>query len=389
MVVFKKIGFEKKSFGETPQKFCSTGGRVHSTAMAAAAGSLLLGGSPLLSILRPQIKWINIPRAAVAVPSGDKVTSYQLREGQRRLFHRLPSGLAMEVIFQEGQAAASYSEEGCRNPPLVFVHGSFHAAWCWAEHWLPFFSDSGYDCYALSLLGQGESDVPSGTAAGTLQTHTSDIADFILKEVRSPPVLIGHSFGGLIVQSYISNMTDASSSNPSSLSENVAAPPLLAGAVLLCSVPPTGNSGLLWRYLLTKPIAAIKVTLSLAAKAFANSLPLCKETFFSSTMEDHLVLKYQKLMKASSKLSLFDLRKLNASLPVPSPAKNTVKLLIMGASNDFIVDAEGLNETTRFYGVQPICVEGVAHDMMLDSLWCKGAQILLLWLQELQKDQVV
>lgn len=34
-----------------------------------------------------------------------------------------------------------------------------------------------------------------------------------------------------------------------------------------------------------------QVTLSLAAKAFANSLPLCKETFFSSTMEDHLVLK--------------------------------------------------------------------------------------------------
>lgn len=29
-----------------------------------------------------------------------------------------------------------------------------------------------------------------------------------------------------------------------------------------------------------------QVTLSLAAKAFANSLPLCKETFFSSTMDE-------------------------------------------------------------------------------------------------------
>lgn len=42
-------------------------------------------------------------------------------------------------------------------------------------------------------------------------------------------------------------------------------------------------------------------------------------------------------MKASSKLPLFDLRKLNASLPVSPPAKGTVKLLIMGASDDFIV----------------------------------------------------
>ncbi|XP_064979988.1 uncharacterized protein LOC135622251 isoform X1 [Musa acuminata AAA Group] len=357
--------------------------------MAAAVSPPLVGASPLLSLLPPPRKRSAVPRAAVSASASAraKACSYQLREGQFRRFHRLPSGLAIEVIFQEAQAAAA-AEEGLRNPPLVFIHGSFHAAWCWVEHWLPFFSDSGYDCYALSLLGQGESDVPSGAAAGTLKTHTSDVSDFIRKEVRSPPVLIGHSFGGLIVQSYISNMTYSYSSEQPSLSENLVAHPLLAGAVLVCSVPPTGNSGLVWRYLLTKPIAAIKVTLSLAAKAFANSLPLCKETFFSSTMEDHLVLKYQELMKASSKLPLFDLRKLNASLPVSPPAKGTVKLLIMGASDDFIVDTEGLQETATFYGVQAVCVEGVAHDVMLDSRWEKGAQTFLSWLQELQRDQI-
>lgn len=34
-----------------------------------------------------------------------------------------------------------------------------------------------------------------------------------------------------------------------------------------------------------------QVTRSLAAKAFQTSLPLCKETFFSPAMEDHLVLR--------------------------------------------------------------------------------------------------
>ncbi|XP_042448370.1 uncharacterized protein LOC122033422 [Zingiber officinale] len=341
-----------------------------------------VAGTPLLSFVRPPGKRVVVPRATVSASPVTKAASYQLREGQSRLFYRLPSGLAMEVIFQKGQKMVA-AEEGRRTPPLVFVHGSFHAAWCWAERWLPFFSDSGYDCYALSLLGQGESDVPlAATVAGTLQTHSGDVADFIRKEVKSPPVMIGHSFGGLIVQSYISNMEDSFSSNQSSLSENHSSYPLLAGAALICSVPPTGNSGLVWRYLLTKPIAAIKVTLSLAAKAFANSLPLCKETFFSSTMEDNLVLRYQELMKVSSKLSLFDLRKLNAALPVPSPGKGKVKLLILGASDDFIVDAKGLQETSRFYNVQPVCVSGVAHDMMLDSLWEKGAQILLFWLRD-------
>ena len=42
-------------------------------------------------------------------------------------------------------------------------------------------------------------------------------------------------------------------------------------------------------------------------------------------------------MKESSKLPLFDLRKLNAALPVPSVPNNTTEVLVVGAINDFIV----------------------------------------------------
>lgn len=199
-------------------------------------------------------------------------------------------------------------------------------------------------------------------------------------------MLIGHSFGGLIVQSYLSNRY---SSHGSSSSVRDDLHPLLAGAVLMCSVPPSGNSGLVWRYLLTKPVSAIKVTLSLAAKAFANSLPLCKETFFSSTMDDHLVQRYQELMRESSKLPLFDLKKLNASLPVTSIPKNSVELLVIGASEDFIVDKEGLHETANFYDVQAVSIEGVAHDMMLDSSWEKGADTILSWLKSSIKQPMI
>ncbi|KAL2514575.1 Diacylglycerol kinase 7 [Forsythia ovata] len=41
----------------------------------------------------------------------------------------------------------------------------------------------------------------------------------------------------------------------------------------------TNISGIVWRYLFSKPIAAFKITRSLAAKAFQTSLPLCKENF--------------------------------------------------------------------------------------------------------------
>ncbi|PIA33286.1 hypothetical protein AQUCO_04100010v1 [Aquilegia coerulea] len=309
---------------------------------------------------------------------------FELKQGQNRIFHQLPSGLNMEVIYQKGILKDSTNVETLRkrrrkNPPLVFIHGSFHAAWCWAVHWLPFFSGFGYDCYAVSLLGQGESDVSSGPAAGTLQTHAMDVANFVEKEINIPPVLIGHSFGGLIVQSYISNMSNTSFSGSNNMH------PELAGAILVCSVPPSGNSGLVWRYLFSKPIAAFKVTMSLAAKAFATSLPLCKETFFSNEMEDNLVQRYQELMKDSSRMPLFDLKKLNESLPVSSVPKSFVKILVVGANNDFIVDNEGLNETANFYGVPPVSIEGVAHDMMLDCSWEKGAQVILSWLNDFNK----
>lgn len=47
--------------------------------------------------------------------------------------------------------------------------------------------------------------------------------------------------------------------------------------------------------------------------------------------------RYQELMKESSRMPLFDLRKLNASLPVPSTPNCPLDILVLGANNDFIV----------------------------------------------------
>ncbi|GAB2229293.1 hypothetical protein Droror1_Dr00023431 [Drosera rotundifolia] len=99
----------------------------------------------------------------------------------------------------------------------------------------------------------GESDSPSNKVAGTLQTHVNDLAHFIEKELPLPPVLVGHSFGGLIVQNYIANMRSEQVLGAGKMHQE------LTGAVLVCSVPPTGNSGLVWRYVFTKPVAAFKV----------------------------------------------------------------------------------------------------------------------------------
>ena len=45
-------------------------------------------------------------------------------------------------------------------PPLVFIHGSYHAGWCWAEHWMPFLAAKGYETYSISLRGTSGTLVP-------------------------------------------------------------------------------------------------------------------------------------------------------------------------------------------------------------------------------------
>ena len=52
---------------------------------------------------------------------------------------------------------------------------------------------------------------------------------------------------------------------------------------------------------------------------------------------DYFLISYQELMKDSSRMPLFDLRKLNASLPVPSVPKSSIEILVVGAMDDFIV----------------------------------------------------
>ena len=116
---------------------------------------MCLSSFPLSKTLKLYPKSTLTP-LAILTSSGYKMrVPYQLKDGQNRQFHELKSGLKMEVISQKKEKRnGEEQEEKNDKPPLVFIHGSFHGAWCWAEHWLPFFAHYGFDCYALSLLAQ-------------------------------------------------------------------------------------------------------------------------------------------------------------------------------------------------------------------------------------------
>lgn len=82
-------------------------------------------------------------------------------------------------------------------PTFVLVHGSWHGAWCW-RRLLPLLRAQGCEAHALTLTGVGErahllsSDV-------TLATHVDDVLGLIEAEELQQVVLVGHSYGGIVV----------------------------------------------------------------------------------------------------------------------------------------------------------------------------------------------
>ena len=89
-----------------------------------------------------------------------------------------------------------------RPTPLLFVHGAWHGAWCWTEHFLPYFSAKGYACYALNLRGHGRSSIKGSVRFVRIADYVADVEE-VAARIPAPPVLVGHSMGGFITQKYL------------------------------------------------------------------------------------------------------------------------------------------------------------------------------------------
>jgi hypothetical protein len=52
-------------------------------------------------------------------------------------------------------------------------------------------------------------------------------------------------------------------------------------------------------------------------------------------------------------------------VPLPDPPLDHPPALVLGATDDLIVDVQALEETALLYGVDPIILDDSAHDVML------------------------
>ncbi|MCJ1335101.1 hypothetical protein MMC09_000367 [Bachmanniomyces sp. S44760] len=93
-------------------------------------------------------------------------------------------------------------------PHIVFVHGLWMTSKCWQE-WIPRFEKKGYQTHAPAwpgLEGRSVEDIrrdPSALEGLGMKTICDHYEKFI-KGLEVPPIIMGHSFGGLFVQILLS-----------------------------------------------------------------------------------------------------------------------------------------------------------------------------------------
>ena len=86
---------------------------------------------------------------------------------------------------------------------IVLINGLWMTALSW-EHWVKHYADKGYDVIATSWPGmQGDIEQLRRDSTSFASLGVADVVNHyeqIIRELESPPIIIGYGFGGLVTQ---------------------------------------------------------------------------------------------------------------------------------------------------------------------------------------------
>ena len=261
---------------------------------------------------------------------------------------RIEAGLEILSHRPAGRAAPT---------PLLFVHGAFAGAWCWDAYFLPWFAERGYAAHAVSLRGHGGSYGLDTIHGWSIQDYTDDVVT-VLQGMERPPVLIGHSMGGFVVQHCLAEAE-------------------AAGAVLMASVPPSGLAGPSLSLAVWNPSAAFNIGSVQAMGGDWGSPSVMQDALFSTHMNRQTAFEFLAKMGPESTRAMMDMfggnmPEIDMRMPVP--------IQVLGAADDELIPSAFIRATARRVGVEPHVLDDMGHLMMLDTGWTRAAESLLDWL---------
>jgi pimeloyl-ACP methyl ester carboxylesterase len=257
--------------------------------------------------------------------------------------------------------------------PVVFVHGLWLHASSWGS-WADLFRESGYE--PLMPGWPGDSDTAEETRNNPERIAGKGIDEVvehyaqIIKGLDARPVVIGHSFGGLIAQRLLGQ-------------------DLAAAAVAIDPAPIKG--------VIFLPLSALRVA-SVALRRPANrneAVALTAEQFrygFGNALpEQESSELYKRWAIPSPGRPLFEAATANFMPHSPAKANTGNKtrgpLLITAGGRDHTVPAAISHQTRRLYHKSPAVTDlrefpDRGHSLTIDHGWREVAQTALDWLKE-------
>ncbi|GAB6147445.1 alpha/beta hydrolase [Desulfocicer niacini] len=224
-------------------------------------------------------------------------------------------------------------------PPLFFVHGAWHGAWCW-KPLMDYLAEKGFTSYALDLPGHGNRK-SEGVAALGIMDYVSEVEASIQELTLVKPVLIGHSMGGLIVQKFLEK-NDALSS------------------VIIAPCPAMGGSLFLpIKYFRHAPKAGITATFG--RKTAIKNEEMCQRLFFNDIQKKDLEAHFERLGFESSKAirqMVIPFCKLKAAKISSTP------IAVAAAGKDYFFEFKRLHGWAVKYGYDFLPFPEAAHNLI-------------------------
>lgn len=342
----------------------------------------------------------------------------------------LSNGISMEVIFNNNSTSH-------QKPPLVFIHGAFHAAWCWAEYYLPYFSEKGYEVWAFSLRGTNGTKAAPSQNNIKIHEYVEDISLFLeyfqeheSKNKSPKPVIIAHSMSSMYVMKYLEQVSSSSKQNSNNNTKKNAQSQqiheYISGIISLAGVPPGGPGDVMSRHMLSGDFQRIQqvtnINKAMTAHQLITDIDLCRLVFFTTSssdqykISDKTIQRYQAHFKVDGQIG-YDLEDLKKNLPsmnvdedtevalflkhqlLSSDTKKPFRILIIGGRDDYVVDSIGTEDLFIYYGgnstlndsrqkgedknlvVDMVILDDTPHDIMLHPKWQESSDVIQNFLQ--------